>query len=155
MKLRAIYQDGSIKDDYDRLNFPSGVFKVKEIAPGLYMQEKKHWGMNVYAGEGITMLEKDKSSDRSGCLLLGRGIFECTRPYVVTCRHYWSRKGKISSLLSYPMAWSAEARYFWEIYCLEGDLFDDVERYFSEEEMEETYEAARRALRSMGRGPSP
>jgi len=136
MSVKAIYDYGRTEEDYDTLNFPKGVFKVKEVAPDVYMQEKKHWGMNVYAGERITKLEEEGHSDRSGCLHPETMPWECTRPCVVIYRHYWSKKGKISSVLSYPFGIGAENCYFWEIYCLEGNLFDDIERYFSEEEME-------------------
>jgi hypothetical protein len=56
-------------------------------------------------------------------------------------RTYTLRRGKVSAVYSPPggigFFTDGQGRQiaFWEIYCWEGDLFDDVERFATEEEM--------------------
>lgn len=47
---------------------------------------------------------------------------------------YSSEKGKIS--LIYLPNYLRDGINLWEIYCLEGDLFDDIERFKSKSEAE-------------------
>lgn len=110
-------------------NYPGGVTFPLDIGHGIFVENKRHWGMASYAGEGLSEVE----GDASGCLLR-EGM--CRAPRIAIYRHYWSKKGRLSCFLSYPngMGWSQD-RYFWEIYSLEGKLFEDVERYDTEQGM--------------------
>ena len=51
---------------------------------------------------------------------------------------YSSKRGKVSLVKLYDLIPFFESKpkknYFWEIYCLEGDLFDDVERFDTKKE---------------------
>jgi hypothetical protein len=118
----------------ERNDYPIGVTEPREIAPGIFMDNKKHWGMNSYAGEGRT----EMGADSSGCLRKDSGSLElCPRPHVAIYRHYWSKKGKISCFLSYPNGMGYEDGYFWEIYTIgDKELFDDIERFSTESECE-------------------
>ena len=119
-----------------RFDYPEDVVKDKEVAPGIFMTNKKHWAMNSSAGEGLTIM----NGDASGCLLTEKvsNLKVCLQPHVAIYRHYWSKKGKISCFLSYPDGMGyAKGKYFWEIYSLEGNLLDDIERFFTEKECEE------------------
>ncbi len=115
------------------------------IGNDIYYRPHKHWGMNVWAGEGLFI----KNGDRSGCLngfdIFGKPIPEntnlsitaaCSKPIVVMQRIYWKGDKRISAVLSYPRGLSYHEEYFWEIY---GDGLDDIDRFFgdkAEEEME-------------------
>ena len=115
-------------------DYPSKVIEPRRIALKVYAQDKQHWAMNSFAGEGLYQV----NGDSSGCLLKKtHDGFQVVRPpKIAIYRHYWSLKGKISCFLSYPNAMGCHNRYFWEIYCLEGELFDDVERFSTEKECE-------------------
>jgi len=137
--VKAITAKNEVIENYDALNYPEGVTKIREIAPRVFMQDKKHWAMNSYAGEGIIELEDERGykHDRSGCLHSECSIvYPCHEPKVAVYRQYWSKKGRVSCFLSYPGAMGAVPNYFWEIYCLEGRLFEDIERFDTEEECE-------------------
>lgn len=57
-------------------------------------------------------------------------------PAVIQARLYESDKGTISAVLSYPQGIGIMPWNFWEIYCTQGDLMEDVERFDKEEDME-------------------
>jgi len=134
--VKAITAKNEVIENYDALDYPEGVVKVREIAPGIFMKPRKHWAMNSYAGEGIIRLEDSRGYDRSGCLHPEKDpIINCLAPWIVTARLYWSEKGTISCFLSYPGAMGAYPHYFWEIFSWD-ELFDDIERFDTEEECE-------------------
>jgi hypothetical protein len=116
--------------------YPAGVIQPTEIAPGIFFSDKPHWAMNSFAGMGYDRV----ADDTSGCICRGYsdliGLNLCLAPMVAIYRHYWSHKGRISCFLSYPNAMGAEDRFFWEIYCIEGALFDDIERYYTQAELD-------------------
>ena len=109
-------------------DYPDGVTQPFALGKGIFVEDKKHWGMNFGAGEGLHSIR----GDGSGCL---DADGKCQPPFVAIYRHYWSRKGKISCFLSYPGKMGAVPTYFWEIYCLEGELFEDPERFSTEGEL--------------------
>ena len=115
-------------------DYPPGVVEPREIAKGIFMQDRQHWAMNSFAGEGLTVV----NGDRSGCVIKDgwKGLDVVLVPKVAIYRHYWSTKGKISCFLSYPNGMGYHNGYFWEVYCLEGGLFEDVERFSTEKELE-------------------
>ena len=118
------------------VDYPNGVTKPIAIAPGIYREDKMHWAMNSYAGLGVS----EVNGDSSGCIYRRlserEGLKLCLVPKVAIYRHYWSSKGKISCFLSYPNGMGMLDDFFWEVYSLEGDLFDDIERFDTEEECE-------------------
>lgn len=108
----------------------------REVAPNVVFRPIRCWHSLTYAGEGLTKV----NGDGSGCLTAdGR---YCSRPLTATHRIYWNKETKafVSSFLSYPggMGYFGDGdgrqQYFWEI---NATGFDDVERYATEEEMEE------------------
>ena len=111
-----------------RNDYPEGVTQPLSLRKGIFVEDKQHWAMNVGAGEGLRSIR----GDSSGCL---DADGKCRPPYVAIYRHYWSRKGRISCFLSYPDGMGSMPTYFWEIYCLEGDLFEDIERFGTEGEL--------------------
>jgi hypothetical protein len=56
-------------------------------------------------------------------------------PCVAQARLYESAKGRISAVYSYPQGLGIVDHYFWEIFS--SDLLDDVERFDTEDEMEQ------------------
>jgi hypothetical protein len=118
----------------ERVDYPIGVTEPREIVPGVFMENKKHWGMNSYAGEGIT----EVNGDSSGCVRKSGGLELCPKPHIAIYRHYWSDKGRISCFLSYPEGMGYAKGYFWEIYTIGNkEIFDDIERFGTEKECEE------------------
>lgn len=108
--------------------------KPVSIGDDIYYRPHKHWGMNIWAGEGLY----EMNGDASGCLHKDAKwpLGTCSKPIVVMQRIYWNGKKQISAVLSYPNGLSIQGEYFWEIY---GDGLDDIERFFdsnAEEEME-------------------
>lgn len=104
--------------------------KEQKLVDGIKYRYHKHWGMNCWAGEGLTI----KDGDRSGCLHEEESRFYgCSKPSVVFQRIYYKGEKQISAVLSYPHGIGAVKRYFWEIYPSSNG---DVERFFDEEEME-------------------
>lgn len=107
--------------------------KAIEIGDGISYRLQKHWGMNVWAGEGLYEL----NGDASGCL--HRNPFDqyltCSRPLVVLQRIYEKGDKSVSAVLSYPNGLShlGDKTYFWEIYPAKDG---DVEMFFDEDEME-------------------
>lgn len=115
--------------------------KVIGIGNGIKYRLHKHWGMNIWAGEGLFI----HNGDRSGCLtdydIVGRPINKkyplstatCAKPLVVLQRIYYKGKKQISAVLSYPNGLSLIDKYFWEIYPSQNG---DIERFFDETKME-------------------
>lgn len=116
--------------EINRTDYPPGVTKKQELAPGVFKEDKRHWALGSYAGEGRMTF----GGDSSGCLN-GKGLTR--RPLIAIYRHYTSEKGIISCFLSYPDGMGVVANYFWEICSLEGELFEGVERFSSEAECEQ------------------
>ena len=108
--------------------------KAINVGNGIKYRLRKHWGMNVWAGEGLTI----KNGHKSGCLTdveLGGCLETCLRPRVVLQRIYFKNDKEISAILSYPNGLSDKDYYFWEI-CPTKD--GDIERFINENEMEKT-----------------
>ena len=93
----------------------------------------KHWGQCYLAGEGRT----DLNGDHSGGLEMIRSLPMTSAPCVVQARIYESDKGWVSAVYSYPNGIGIVDHYFWEIYSPGSDLMSDVERFDTEDEMEQ------------------
>ena len=92
-----------------------------------------HWGQCYLAGEGRT----DLNGDHSGGLKMIGGLPMTSAPCVAQARIYESAKGWISAVFSYPNGIGIEDHYFWEIYSPDSDLMSDIERFRTEDEMEQ------------------
>lgn len=112
----------------EKKDYPEGVTQPLPLGKGIFVEDRQHWAMNSYAGEGL----REVGADASGCLGMDG---KCQPPRIAIYRHYWSKKGKISCFLSYPNGMGSRNQYFWEIYSLEGNLFDDIERFNTEGEL--------------------
>ena len=93
----------------------------------------KHWGQGYLAGEGLTNLH----GDFSGGLKMINDQPMTSAPCVAQARIYESAKGWISAVYSYPNGIGIEDHYFWEIYSPDSDLLSEVERFDTEDEMEQ------------------
>jgi len=120
--------------------------KSIDIGDGISYRPHKHWGMNVYAGEGLFSY----NGDASGCLhgdKSERWRATCSRPIVVFQRIYTKGDKQVSAVLSYPDGLSAINHYFWEIY----PYHDDIGCFDTEEEMEEAVKEALLTTQQEGR----
>lgn len=107
--------------------------RTRQLTDTISWRFYKHWGQNWPAGEGLEIL----NGDRSGCVFDINGMKWTGVPSVVQARVYEGPKGWISAVYSYPHGIGYMPDYFWEIYAPETpDLMEDVERFDTEEEME-------------------
>ena len=105
----------------------------RKVSAYVVFRPIRSWHSLTYAGEGIKIV----NSDRSGCV---DDNGRCSPPKTVTHRVYWRTDEPsrcLSSFLSYPGAMgyfgqTLEGQYFWEIY----PVGKDVERFATEIEME-------------------
>ena len=125
--MRADEMGKSVVDD----EFP-GLSK-RQLTDSISWRYYKHWGQNVWAGEGLEI----KHGDRSGCVDVINGRHMTDVPCVVFARVYEGTQGWISAVYSYPHGIGAMDSYFWEIYTPDQDIMEDVERFDTEEEMEQ------------------
>jgi len=97
-----------------------------DIGDGVKWRNHKHWMTGVLGAEGCT----ERFGDRSGCVRKIDGLDYVTAPLAVEQRHYKRGKHLISAVLSYPGGMSFTDGYFWEIYSLKGNSFEDIDRFF-------------------------
>ncbi len=100
----------------------------RAISKDIVFRPIRSWHSNTYAGEGLAII----NNDRSGCVD-ANGL--CRKPSTVTHRIYWNTitKEEVSAFLSYPHGMGAVSSYFWEIYNYKSGA---CERFNSESEME-------------------
>lgn len=136
MIYKTYIVDKDHKSPYEPIYFEATMWR--DIGNGIKFRPAKHWASGVYGAEG----RESTNGDRSGCIQtyldpVNKSVPLVMAPWVVEQRHYKKGKYLISAVLSFPNGLSIQDNYFWEIYQLEGkQLFEDVERYDSEEEME-------------------
>lgn len=106
--------------------------KKRQLTETISWEYYKHWGQCYCAGEGL----EEMHGDHSGCIHRINGTEWTNPPSVVQARVYKGFKGAVSAVYSYPYGIGLEDHYFWEIYGRDG-VETDVERYDTEEEMEE------------------
>jgi len=124
------------------------VVKWHDIGEGVKWRYYKHWGQNVWAGEGRT----EVFGDKGGCIIEVPSYPRlCLKPIVFLARLYKKGDKEISAILSYPNGIGAEDTYFWEIYPIKGFRGEyDCERFLSEEEMEMRIKELMRERRAGG-----
>lgn len=93
----------------------------------------KHWGQGYLAGEGIESV----NGDHSGGLDIIHGRRMTNAPCVVQARVYEGPTGWISAVYSYPNGIGMMDNYFWEIYTPDQGIMEEVERFDTEEDMEQ------------------
>lgn len=119
-----------MKDELEHRRFPG--LKWHAVG-GIEWNLYKHWGQGVWAGEGLEVV----NGDRSGCIKF-IGVERYTSPpVIVQARTYRSNStgASLSAVYSYPMGIGLVDHYFWEIY--PGRDGDNPERFDSEDEMEQ------------------
>ncbi len=113
------------------------------VGAGVVYRPLRSWHSGVFAGERLDIV----NGDRSGCVIKSQYCRDGVAPipYTYTHRLYWNAEGRtVSAFLSYPNGMGCSESYFWEA------MLEDVERFWSEEEMED---AVRAALRVEGGEP--
>lgn len=108
-----------------------------DIGDGIAWRSCKHWGMGVWAGEGLEF----RGDDRSGCRRRINGDWWASPPCVVESRVYRRGDLEISAVFSYPGGIGIVQEYFWETmpYFAGASLADEIERFMgpeSEKQME-------------------
>jgi len=136
MIYKTYIVDKDHKSPYEPIYFEATMWR--DIGNGIKFRPAKHWASGVYGAEG----RESTNGDRRGCIQsyidpVNKSVPLIMAPWVVEQRHYKKGKYLISAVLSFPNGLSIQDNYFWEIYQLAGkQLFEDVERFDNEKEME-------------------